>query len=177
MTREKLKELLSDLPSDKLESVVDKLMAENGKDITKAKSDYDTLKNEYETYKESTKDFETTKKSYEKLQKETNDYKTKIEEYQQKETKSGYVAKLKAKGIDEAFIDYAYSKIQVADKPEDYEKNVDDFIKANPKMVAENYNNGGSSFQFNGGGTPPDFSKMSDEEYLKYRNSQNKQTN
>lgn len=177
MTREKLKELLSDLPSDKLESVVDKLMAENGKDITKAKSDYDTLKNEYETYKESTKDFETTKKSYEKLQKETNDYKTKIEEYEQKETKSGYVAKLKAKGIDEAFIDYAYSKIQVPDKPEDYEKNVDDFIKANPKMVAENYNNSGSSFQFNGGGTTPDFSKMSDEEYLKYRNSQNKQTN
>lgn len=83
-------------------------------------------------------------------------------------TLSGYKSKLKELGLDESFVDYAMTKIDLSKFDESAAK----FVADNPKLKAETFKNISSNLDLNGGAkkNPND---MTDQEYIEYRRSYN----
>ena len=83
-------------------------------------------------------------------------------------TTSGYRSKLKELGIDESFVDYVMTKIDI----EKFDESAAKFVADNPKFKAETFNNINSNLDLNGG-VKKDPKDMTDKEYLDYRNNFN----
>lgn len=109
-------------------------------------ADYDDLK----TKLESMKDYEELKSRNQEL------------------TLSGYKSKLKELGIEDSFVDYALTKIDV----EKFDESAKAFVEANPRLKAEVFKNIDSNLDLNGG-VKKDPNDMTDKEFVEYRKNFN----
>lgn len=83
-------------------------------------------------------------------------------------TVNGYKSKLREMGIDESFVDYALTKIDVSK----FDEEAKSFVESNPKLHAETFKKIDSNLDL-GGGFKKDPTQMTDTEYLKYRQQYN----
>lgn len=96
MKREWLQEQLKDLPEEARKAVIDSIMAENGKDVNKAKGDLDTLKAEKKQLEGELTTANTTIADLKKSQGDNADLQAKLTEYENsiKTMKSEHEAEL-----------------------------------------------------------------------------------
>lgn len=83
-------------------------------------------------------------------------------------TTTTYKAKLRELGIDDSFVDYALTKIDIAK----FEESAKAFVEANPKFKAETFKNIDSNLNLQGG-VKKDPEQMTDKEFIEYRNKFN----
>lgn len=101
--------------------------------------------------------------------KDYESYKTKAEQLEAEKKKSTLMDGLRKMNIDDDFLDYALSKVDV-DK---FEESAQELIKNNPKILKSNFQPFNPQLPLNGKGEV-DISKLSTEEYLAYRRKQQK---
>lgn len=165
------------------EEIINYVMAENGKQINSLRAENEDLKTklldagkaqaekekEFAAYKDSVKDFETFKKENEEL-------KSQVKGYETKEKEKAYFDELTNIGVDEKFKKFVFSEVKPNENEsvEDYNKRVNEYMEKNVQFKSENFAKVNTQLNFKNQPLP-DFSKMSDEEYLVYRNqSKNK---
>lgn len=91
-----------------------------------------------------------------------------LKKVNQELTVNGYKNKLKELGLDESFVDYALTKIDVTK----FDEQAKVFVESNPKLHSETFKKIDSSLNLNGG-VKKDVNQMSDTEFLEYRKSFN----
>ena len=72
---------------------------------------------------------------------------------------------LRNMGVDPDFLDYVYTKVERGEK---FKENAQEFLKTNPKLLAENYQKVNSGLDLDGN-QMPDLESMSTAEYLAWR--------
>ena len=101
--------------------------------------------------------------------KDYDSYKTKAEQLEAEKKKAALMDGLRKMNIDDDFLDYALSKVDM-DK---FEESAQELIKNNPKILKSNFQPFNPQLPLNGKGEV-DISKLSTEEYLAYRRKQQK---
>jgi len=148
------------IPKSRFDEVNEKAKKiENFADYEQIKTERDQLKADAEKYV----DYEDLKEKASKLEQyqDYDDIKSKYEETLSTNKK----LHLKTLGFDSDFVDFALTKIE----GEDFEKSAIEFLNANPKMKAENFQQVDSSLNLKGDG-PVDLTKVTDsEEYINLR--------
>ncbi len=197
MKREIIEAQLKELgvAEEKIKNAVDKIMAENGKDVEAEKAKITAKENELTTANNTIKDLQETVKKFDgkdpdKLQQDLKDLQTKYDtdvatERKKAETlQKEYGLKDALKNIGVLDPDYLIYKVggtekfAFNDKGEvvGLEETIMPYKESSPSLFAksdDNDNNNGndnSGFRANsggshGGGGTPDYDKMSDEEY------------
>lgn len=87
--------------------------------------------------------------------------------------KAKYADVLKTAGIDDAFLEFALSKVDKGKDIDAYKVNATEFAKANPKMLREKFQTTDASPSLGGGSKVPDFTKMSDAEIVEWTRKYN----
>lgn len=167
---------------DNQDEIIDYIMAENGKQINSLRAENEELKtqlldaknattkvnNEFTAYKESVKDFDTFKQENEKL-------KAQIKTYDDAKKNEAYLQELSKVGVDDKFKNFVFSEVKPNgnEKVEDYNARVNKYLEENTQFKSENYGKINSQLNFKDGKSV-DFTKMTDEEYIRYRNEQKK---
>jgi hypothetical protein len=75
--------------------------------------------------------------------------------------------------LDASFIDYALTKIEKGANIEEFKANVAAFLKANPKMARDSFVQIDSTLPLNGTAGMPDFSKMTDAQFVEWQKTHN----
>ena len=180
LSRTELAKLLNGV--DNQEDIINYVMAENGKQINQLRAENEELKTqlqdakttatakekEYAAYKESVKDFDTFKQENEKL-------KAQIKTYDDAKKNEAYLHELSKVGVDDKFKNFVFSEVKPNEneKVEDYNARVNKYLEENTQFKSENYGKINSQLNFKDGKSV-DFTKMTDEEYIRYRNEQKK---
>ena len=71
--------------------------------------------------------------------------------------------------IDKDFVEYALQKIDRGESLDQFKENAKTFLEANPKFRADNFKEVKTSLDLGGQDARPDFTKMTTEQYLRWR--------
>lgn len=170
MKREELLKKLEGL--ENVNQVVDYIMAENGKDINKYRSEVEVLKTEKEDLVKN-HNTETEKyKDYETLKTKNLEYETELKAFKTKAQKEPFLKALSNAKIDDDFTDVVLKKLEFNDdsKIEEFQKKLETFVKENPKYTTEKVETRNTNSNYFGNGKTnysyDELTKMTDEEYF-----------
>lgn len=180
LSRTELSKLLSGV--DNQEDIINYVMAENGKQVNQLRAENENLKTqlsdandklaakdkEYVALKDSVKDFDNFKQENENL-------KAQVKSFEDSKKNEAYMSELAKAGVDDKFKKFIFSEIKPNEneKAEEYKARVAEYLEQNQQFKSENYGKIDTQFDFKNG-KEVDFSKMTDEQYLRYRAEQRK---
>lgn len=92
------------------------------------------------------------------------DLENEVQQLKAEKEKSAKLERLRKLDVDDDFLEFVLNKVD----GEDFQAKAEEFVKDNPKFTKEHFASIDSALDLRGG-TRPDFSKMTTEQYLKWR--------